>query len=211
LAIAQLAFSLPGLVSDKMQKFVGQIEKEGFRFKLPFVIRCLQAILEAQKPDKKAIRADFNILQNDLRKNYYSEKEINEAWKATANAIERMVNILKNSLGIQSSQWLTSDNALVVPVLYLSQVGHPDISSMLKWLMYALMWGRYSGAAETALDQDYELLMRNSPPSFGELIKSIRREVKETDLQNATIKSPFRIMLYLVCRGRGAKDWSEIK
>jgi hypothetical protein len=213
LAIAQLAFSLPGLITDEINAFLHELEGLGFKFHLPFFMRCLHAVLSNSLGNP--LRADFKIFQSEIKElrktNLDYEAVLKEGWKQTRKSIQRLVNILKNTLGIQSSEWIASENALVIPVFYLSldTVPEPDVKSMLIWLLHALMWGRYSGAAETVLDRDFQLLLSASLPSFKELLRQTRREVKEEDLRRAGSQSPFRIMLYLASRYKKAKDWSR--
>ncbi len=209
LAIAQLAFSLPGLISDKMNAFVTELERKGFSLRLPFFVRCLQAVFSYRS--NIVLRADFKQFQTILRESNFTDQELANSWEQTRKAIEGLVNILRSNLGIQSSKWLASENALVVPVLYLAISPNPDTKSMITWFLHASMWGRYSGAAETALDQDFALLLESTTPSFRQLLKQVRREVKEEDLRRAGIQSPFHTMLYLACRANKAQDWSKEK
>jgi hypothetical protein len=209
LAIARLAFALPGLISEEMSKFSSHLSKQGYDFRLPFFIRCLHAVVALVA--NRTPRADFKLFQDELKNGYYSDTQIIEAWNRVQQSIERLVNLLKSNLGIENSKWLISENALVVPVLYLSNSDNPDIKSMILWFLYASMWGRYSGAAETALDQDYAELLSTSSMSFRSLLKQMRREVREEDLRRAGLQSPFKTMLYLICRDSKARDWSKDK
>ena len=137
---------------------------------------------------------------------------VRAAWERTQKAIEHLLNLLRQNLGIESMAWLPSINALVVPVAYLATRGvrEADINSLLRWFLLASTWQRYAGSSETALDQDLRRL--REPDPFLGLLEEIRQtvgrlEVTATDLDDAGVQSPFFLVTYLACRQQGATDW----
>lgn len=198
LAIARLAFKLPGMVTKKLKTFEDKIDSEGYDIDLRFLVRCLTAVATGQ--------SRFGPLAN------VSEDGIRNAWTRTRRAVEHFLNLLKQNLGIESAAWLPSINAMVVPVAYLARTAVRDIhvKGLLRWFLLASTWQRYAGSVETALDQDLRALNEQDP--FNSLIEQIRQavgrlEVTAADLDDAGIQSPFFLATYLACRHKGAIDW----
>lgn len=198
LAIARLAFRLPGMVTEELKTFEDEIDSQGYDIDLRFLVRCLTAVATGQ--------SRFGPLAN------VPEDGIRNAWTRTKKAIEHFLNLLKKNLGIESAGWLPSINALVVPVAYLARTGvrDVDVTGLLRWFLLASTWQRYAVSAETAMDQDLRVL--NDPDPFDSLTEQIRQsvgrlEVTAADLDDAGIQSPFFLATYLACRHAGATDW----
>lgn len=198
LAIARLAFRLPGVVSDQFEEFEDELEENGFDLGLPFLVRCLTAVATQQSQFPKLSEV--------------SETDIANAWKSTRLALEHLINLIKQNLGIESSDWLPSANALIVPTAYLARVTEKNIQkdALLRWFVLATIWGRYSGSAETSLDKDLKALPKDNP--FDSLVDNIKQEVgrlevSAEDLDDANVNSPLFLVAYLTCRSRGAEDW----
>lgn len=198
LAIARLAFRLPGVVSEEFGEFEDELEEDGFDLGLPFLVRCMTAVATQQSQFPK------------LRE--VSETDIKKAWAKTREGLEYFINLIRENLGIESSEWLSSANALIVPTAYLAKtsVKHVEKNKLLQWFLLASIWGRYSGSAETRLDKDLKGLGEKEP--FAVLMDNIKQEVGRLevtadDLDDANINSPLFIAAYLSCRNRKAEDW----
>ena len=92
----------------------------------------------------------------------------------------------------------------------------PDTATRDKffyWVYNALMWGRYSGSSESALDRDIRTLKETN--SVDELIKSIAStrggglEVSAADLEFQGVRSRFYQIFYILVRQNGAADWAD--
>ena len=200
LAIAQLAFRLPGFVSDEIREFEEDLDHEGWDFDIRFLMRCLTAVATGQS--KYPALAQIG------------EDEVKSAWKRSQKAVELFLTYLRQNAGIESAVFLPSVNALVGPVAYLAR--HPsgktaDVDGLLRWFLLASTWGRYGAAAETALDQDLKIIASEAAP-FSLLVDRLRQvngrlHVEAADLDDATSASPFMLTMYLACRRSGATDW----
>jgi hypothetical protein len=203
LAIARLAFRLPGFVTDRLKQFEDEIDAAGYDIDLRFLLRCLTAVATGQPA--------FPPLA------LVPEPEIVPAWDRTASAVRLFLNLLRNNLGIDSADWLPSLNALVVPVAYFARksFGEIDAKKVLRWFLLASTWQRYAGSAETDLSRDLRALSNHEP--FDDLIEIIRHsagrlELSAQDLDDAGVSSPFFLATFLACRRLGATDWwSDIK
>jgi hypothetical protein len=201
LAIAQLAFRLPGLVTNELREFEEDLEESGWDLDLPFLMRCLTAAATNQ--------AKFVALSE------IAEKKLEIHWTATRKAIETFLNLLDKNLGIESADWLPSTTAMVLPVVYLSKAEpkQVDVNGILRWFLLASTWGRYSKATETALDQDLRTLSDNPANPIHALLERIKQinngriQIDPSDLDDASIGSSFFLIAYLACRQQGAQDW----
>jgi hypothetical protein len=198
LAIARLAFRIPGMVTEQLKAFEEELDAVGYDIDLRFLVRCLTAVATGQ--------SRFGPLGN------VAEAELRAAWTRTRKAVEHFLNLLNRNLGIESIDWLPSINAIVVPVAYLARVGarDPDVNGLLRWFLLSSTWQRYAVSAETTLDQDLRAL--NEPHPFRALEEDLHRrigrvEVTAADLDDAGVTSPFFLVTYLACRQRGATDW----
>ncbi len=199
LAIARLAFRLPGMITEELGKFEDKLESEHYDIELRFLVRCLTAVTTGQ--------SRFRPLAN------VPEAQIRQGWAKTKRAMEHFVNLLRNNLGIESSDWLPSMNAFVLPVTYLSRLAHPskvDTKGLLRWFLLASTWQRYAGSAETTMDQDLRVLNESNP--FELLAHDLRQstgrlEVTAEDLDDAGTTSPLFLSMYLACREASATDW----
>ena len=202
LAIAQIAFSLPGMVTDRLKAYEDELDDSGYDIDLRFLIRCLAAVATGQ--------SRFRALEEVLRDN---PRQIEAAWEDTRKGIEYFLNLARENLGLESWDWVPSNNALVVPVAYLARRPYADVdrNGVLRWFLLSSVWGRYGGATETRLDQDLRLLREASP--FEALERQLRQdvgrlEVSVGDLDDAGRNSPLFLAAYLACRQRGARDWA---
>jgi len=200
LAIARLAFRLPGMVTEELKKFEDDLDVAGYDIDLRFLVRCLTAVATGQS------RFRFDPLAT------VAENRLREKWRDTRKAIEHFLNLLKQNLGVESTAWLPSINAMVVPVAYIARtnIRDLDVNGLIRWFLLASTWQRYGGSAETTLDQDLRALNDERP--FGLLTQQIRQDVgrlcvESEDLDDAGVQSPFFLMTYLACRHAGATDW----
>ena len=122
-------------------------------------------------------------------------KAIESAWAETRKALEYFLNLARENLGLESWDWVASNNALIVPVAYLARRPYADVDQMrmLRWFLLSSVWQRYSGAAETAMDEDLRLLKESDP--FDALERVLKQEVGRLevtadDLDDAGVGSP---------------------
>lgn len=198
LAIARLAFRLPGMVTDDLGAFEDELDSRNYDIELRFLVRCLTAVATGQSRYSRLTAT--------------SEDDLKKAWKKTRKAVEHFVNLINNNLGIESSDWLSSINAIVVPVAYLAhnEGRNADTRGLLRWFVLSSMWQRYAGSVETTLDQDLKVLSEKNP--FQLLIHDLRQSigrlsVSAEDLDDAGVRSPFFLGMYLACRQQEAVDW----
>ena len=199
LAIALLAFRLPGMVTNEIKAFGDELDDSGYDIDLRFLMRCLTAVATGQ--------SRFRAIGSA------SPETIQSAWGKTRKAIEYFLNLTRENLGLESWDWVPSNNALVVPVAYLAGRPFSDVNTnrLLRWFLLSLVWGRYSVSAETRMDQDLRHVRELAP--FDLLESSLKQhvgrlDVSADDLDDAGRNSPLFLATYLACRLRGMKDWA---
>ena len=204
LAMAQIAFRFPGMVTDDLKAFEEELDDSGYDIDLRYLIRCVAAVATGQ--------SKFPVLATFLGD---SPNEFRISWRRTREAIEWFLNLARENIGLASWEWVPSNNALVVPVAYLARHNHyrdADTNGLLRWFLLSSVWGRYNRAIETRLDQDLRLIREDSPfvALERQLLQDVGRlEVSADDLDGAGINSPFFLAAYLACHRRGAEDWGN--
>jgi hypothetical protein len=139
------------------------------------------------------------------------KNEVLSAWKKTKKATEQAIGLIRSELGLVNMDILWS-GALVVPVIALCASASPrqrDSKKIAGWLALAALCHRYSGASETALDQDLRACRSADP--VGTLlanlrnVRSLRSEPK--DFSGALADRSGLLTLYIACLNRGILDF----
>lgn len=201
LALARLAWRLPGTITDTFEKALEEYEGFGFYFDTSFLMRCLIAVATGQ--------SRFRYLSEFWKRD---DASLRRDWERTKQGLDTAVNFIRTNARLESSEWLPSLNALIPLVAYFQ--GRDSIApgaerKLLYWFYLVSMRGRYSGSVETALDQDLRAL--RSPEPIASLISNCpiewQRPLMSEDFEGAGTRSPLFMMCYVVTRKNGAKDW----
>jgi len=176
--------------------------KAGFGFDLEFFTRCISSVAVGNI----YFEGGFDRAE---------PKAIKEAWSQTSKTLEYLVNLLRNDAYIDSSENLNTPYVLVPLVVYLTRHGgvfKKDIEKrrFLHWMYAALMWGRYSGSMESAMQADLNSLSSEDPVSelLGNIVRDRGRiKVEPQDLEGKGTNSSFYTLAYVTARSRGAVDW----
>jgi len=198
LALAQVTSRWSGSMK-LFEDFVDKCSKSSFFIDEGFLMRCMMAIATGQCKFERTARTPI--------------EDIQDAWEKTKEGFEFVVNFTKQNAKISSSNIIPS-SYLFIPLLAYAvrnemRFGKEE-RSFIRWFYAASMWGRYSGASETALDQDLNAMLEEKPAEA--LLKNLlhqvgRLEVKEDDLLGKGISSPFFMMTYVLAVNNEAKDW----
>jgi hypothetical protein len=102
--------------------------------------------------------------------------------------------------------------ALIVPVVALCASQGPrqrDARGIAAWVALAALLHRYSGASETALDQDLRACRANDP--LGQLLSNLRQGrsllAEPSDFAGALADRAGLLALYVACMHRGILDF----
>ena len=102
LAMAQIAFRFPGMVTDDLKAFEEELDDSGYDIDLRYLIRCVAAVATGQ--------SKFPVLAAFLGD---SPNEFRVSWRRTREAIEWFLNLARENIGLASWEWVPSNNALV--------------------------------------------------------------------------------------------------
>jgi len=186
---------------QEMRSLQETLKKEGFDFDLSFYVRCTSAV--ATNSGRYEPIYDTSV------------GEIQKAWTRARKAIEYLLNILRHEAYIDSDRALVSNNVLVPLVVYIANGAgkfqdERDKNRFLNWMYLALIWARYSGSTETALQQDIEALKDADPTTrlrANIIAQRGRTRVEASDLVGTSTRHALSTMAYVVARSEGARDW----
>lgn len=202
LVLAQLALRLPGAVVDTFEKAIDEYDELGYELDARFLIRALIVSGTGQ--------SRFRYLSEFWKKD---PEEFRKVWQKAKRGVDAAVNFVRQNAGFESSDWLPSLNALIPLAAYFE---HYDAITgdvehgLLQWFYVASLRGRYSAAAETAMDEDLKAIQSEDPIS--KLMRNTlgpdeKIEVSADEFDDAGWKNPLFPMTYAVAKKRGAKDW----
>jgi hypothetical protein len=202
LALARLAFYWPGAVSKHFEEAINEYERNFFIFEARFLMRCYVAVATNQSRFKSLTR----IWES-------SDKELELHWKKTQEALDSTINFLRTNVGIESSEWIPAMNALIPLVVFYANhgevVSEEEAKRLLFWFLSATIWQRYSGSAETRLDQDLAALRESG---IDGMIRNMLKEVQDLIVDEGEIivtyqRSAFLPLLFAIIRKNKSRDW----
>ena len=169
-----------------LKEFQTSCEARSYNFNLNFLTRLL------------VVSANGRALYETIRD--VERNELIAAWKNVEEVLSYLIDILRGDR-VDSSELLNSNNVLLAPFYYLlinGKVLDSDITrrKCIYWILVASMWSRYSGSAETALEEDLNLVRNTSGDVWDALVRKVmdqrgRLTVESTDLQGAGVNSRF--------------------
>jgi hypothetical protein len=201
LALATLSARWPGVI-QKLDNEAAKWKEEGFkRVDFAFLARALAAIA-----NEGGTLKGFATTPID---------ELESGWKKVKLGLGHLIPLLRNNLGITTSDLIPSMNALIPPVVHLgirddSPMPAAETNGLLYWLFGSFLLGRFSAAADTAIAQDAAALKggRGLDGLYANLgIRDERLTVTEDALVGRGANSPYFLLSYLAARSQGAKDW----
>ncbi len=204
LALARLAWKLPGSIIGPLQNIEDQCEDRGFELDMRFLMRSLIAVATRQSRFK------------DL-KTFWERpaEEIEREWKRTEKGLQLALDFVEGNVGIPGSELLPSHLSLIPIILIFSMREHisgDEGRALRRWFLLANTFSRYVGASETKLNQDLTALgshCENISGLFDQLLRDLRGNIKLTpqDLERSGTNSPFFPLAYLAVIHRDASDW----
>ena len=202
LVLAQLALRLPGALVDTFEKAIDEYDELGYELDARFLIRALIVSGTGQ--------SRFRYLSDFWKKD---SEEFRKVWQRAKRGVDAAVNFVRQNAGFESSDWLPSLNALIPLAAYFEH--HHAVTGdiehgLLQWFYVASLRGRYSAAAETAMDEDLKAIQSEDPIS--KLMRNTlgpdeKIEVSADEFDDAGWKNPLFPMTYAVAKKQGAKDW----
>ncbi len=204
LALARLAWKVPGSIVGPFEKVEDECAQRGFELDTRFLMRSLISVATRQ--------SRFSDL-----KAYWSraKEEIEKDWKRTESGVKMALDFVEGNVGIPGSEFLPSQFSLLPLVVVFSErskLSSEEERALRRWFLVANSFSHYSGPSETKLNQDLSLLgekCEGISAMLDRLLKDLRGEPKVSaeDLERGGTNSPFFPLSFLAICRKGAKDW----
>jgi hypothetical protein len=197
---AKVAARHSGFIADEVAPFLQAVRQQGFsRVNIMHLFRACAFIA---KPDGRN-RTPLHELER---------QEVAQAWKTTQRATEQAIGLIRSELGLVNMDILWS-GALLVPLIVNCATAKPralDSSGLAAWVALAALVHRYSGAADTGLDQDLKACRSNDP--IGALLTNLRQHrsslvAEPADFTGSLADRSGLLALFVACKNRGVEDF----
>lgn len=174
--------------------------------------------------------ASFKKAVKDI-KSQYSDAEINNVIESCRKCVENTMALLKNELGVSTTQILPSETALIPIFQYIFQRKIDNISELstsernqiIKWFLLSSFNGLYSSQTNTRVESDIKIIKSSQNEGTFPLLKllqSMEDEIKvskinEKDFVNVDINilrgtagKKYLFLEYVLLCKNNATDWS---
>jgi hypothetical protein len=202
LALAQISGYWPQ-ARDRFKAKLNALEKEGFVFKLDFIVYVLLGCLYH--------------LGSDMKKLHDAEngQKIRAAWERLENQVlDYVVNLMRTQAFVDHTDEINSPYALVPIMVYCfdkngTHLTDSEIRKMVKWFYYSQIRTRYVSQLPQKLDRDLRTVAESSQP-FDALLQVIADEsggrlaILPTEFVGRAIQHPLFSMIRWYLKSRGA-------
>ena len=201
LALAKVCASWPE-ARAAMKDHLKHWRQAGFHFRLELLLRCVNSVLTGE--------ALFRALEG------VGTEEFQAGLEKTVKHVDKLLNLISARLGLDHDRVLGSPYSFPLMARYLDQRGGHisdpgERDKLLYWYINTILWGRYSGSTETALNQDLALI-EEAEGALDRLIDQLRQirgdlRVQANDFMGWSRGARFYPLLYLMTRMCRARDW----
>jgi hypothetical protein len=185
-------------------KYLDDLEDEGFDLDPTLIVRALAVIGEG-----KAVLKD--VSEDFLRNKSHA---LDNAFDNLKSSLFAIINDFR-AVGILTSDIIFAKNT-IIPLIYLKHIfkNRFDFNKGLYFFLMALWAGRYSGSAETTLQEDVNKIKKST--DFDNAIESLLEDLKMGAITAGQVRNAvhyqgegrfFKLLLYLVAFKKGARDW----
>jgi hypothetical protein len=205
LALAQISGYWPE-ARDIFKAKLAELEKNGFVFKLDFVVYALLACLHDSGSNMKLLHTQDN------------SEMIRKVWKQLeTHTLDYVVNILQSHAYVDHSDEINSVYALIPIIAFCyhkaasggdnAHLSELEIRKVVKWFYYSQIRYRYISQLPQKLDRDLRMV-RDSLQPFDELLRVIQDErsleISPDEFEGRTISHPLYPMMRWLFKSRGA-------
>jgi uncharacterized protein with ParB-like and HNH nuclease domain len=200
LALAQISGYWPQ-ARDEFKAKLAALEKEGFVFKLDFIVYVLLGCLYHMGSDMRKLHGEEN------------KEKLKEAWdQLDKQVLDYAINLLRNNAYVDHSHEINSPYALVPIIVYCfdkngTHLNDAEIRKMVKWFYYSQIRSRYVSQLPQKLDRDLRTLIESKQP-FDDLLQVIaeenRLEIMPIEFVGHAPQHPLFSMVRWYLKSRGA-------
>ncbi|RVJ45860.1 DUF262 domain-containing protein [Sinorhizobium medicae] len=202
LALAQVSGYWPQ-ARESFKKKLEALKKNGFIFKLDFVVYALLAILHQSGSDMRKLHSNDN------------NEAIRAVWKTLDDKVlDYVANLLRDHAFVDHTDEINSVYALIPIVAYCYRMNcnlnHTDVQKVVKWFYYSQIRRRYVSQLPQKLDHDLKIVSTSDTP-FDRLLDVIREErggaiaITPDEFVGSAIQHPLFGLLRWYLKSRGAK------
>jgi len=206
LALAQVSSSWQG-ITEELERYQRDVENQGIGLELDngLLLRVIVVLLTGQSRFTRFFKGDRQEVTVD---------ELKAAWECAKKALDQSISFLVHNCLIDRLEMLPTRSIFIPLVVFFDRYGahmtDTQARELQRWVYMALIWSRYSGSSETAMDQDVAALAKEH--SIQAMIQNIenevgKRPVTERELQDQRKNSPYMLMAYVLARRAHAQDW----
>jgi hypothetical protein len=208
--LARIVPRWPGITRE-FRDYRRELQLRKYDLDLTFLMRAL-TVVECNVPQIRKLAEKVN-------KDRPSKRHLNQTWKKTRSATDRIVRTLQRELRLDKSRYVASKNALVPLVYYFANrvgKGRADRDAVRFFLLSQLS-GHYGASSESALRKDFKLLSGLSPRAgLRELVEQVEGEtrhefrglkVRPDQVYGVSSRNVLVLLLYLILRSHDATDW----
>ena len=143
--------------------------------------------------------------------------EVREALVKIKSAVDHVLNILSNRLGLDRPRVLKQRLPLIVMACFVAGRGGRledplQRDRLLYWYILSSVFGTYLRATESRLTRDLQAVSTKGADGLDALIDALRQDrpdlqIVASDFDSAYSTSGFYTVLYMLTRVGGARDW----
>lgn len=200
LALAQISGYWPQ-ARDLFKAKLHALEKDGFIFKLDFVVYVLLGCLHHMGSDMRRLHGDEN------------REAIKGAWDLLdSHVLDYVIDLLRTHAYVDHTYEINSPYALVPIIVYCfdkqgARLSDAEIRKVVKWFYYSQIRARYTSQLPQKLDRDLRILTVSKQP-FDDLLLVIaeesRLEILPSEFVGRAIQHPLFSMVRWYLKSRGA-------
>ena len=168
LALAQISGYWPE-AREMFKKKLKELEKNGFVFKLDFIIYVLLGIIHSQGSKMEKLHDKENL------------DKVKDTWKELDEyVLDYVLNVMKSQAFIDHTKEINSVFALVPIIVYTfnkkrDKLNDEEIKKIVKWFYYSQIRARYVSQLSSKLDKDIGIVVNEDNP-FDKLLNIIKLE-----------------------------------
>lgn len=200
LALAQISGYWPQ-ARDRFKAKLAALQKEGFVFKLDFIVYVLLGCLYHMGSDMRKLHDADN------------SERIRAAWdRLDKQVLDYVVNLMRANAFVDHTDEINSPYALVPIIVYCydkngAHLTDAEIRKVVKWFFYSQIRTRYVSQLPQKLDRDLRTVGETTQP-FDSLLQVIaeesRLELLPTEFVGRAIQHPLFSMMRWYLKSRGA-------
>lgn len=200
LALAQISGYWPQ-ARDLFKAKLAKLEKEGFVFRLDFIVYVLLGCLYHLGSEMRKLHGEEN---ND---------NLRAAWALLDNQVlDYVVNLLRSNAYVDHTGEINSIYALVPIIVYCfdkdgKHLTETEIRKMVKWFYYSQIKARYVSQLPQKLDRDLRMVGESAKP-FDDLLQVIeeesRLEIGPSEFAGRGISHPLFSLMRWYHKSQGA-------